>query len=100
MVDYEGDLPGILPPIIECMVALGSSLLEPLANSPPPKVKVYGTTSAVVWEKNSPLAGLEPTSRPGVYNPVELPTELRVLFPFPERESFELLTIDSEVLRL
>ena len=28
-----------------------------------------------------PLVGLEPTSRPGVYNPVELPTELRVLFP-------------------
>ena len=40
MVDYEGDLPGVLPPIIECMVALGSSLLEP------PKVKVYGTTLA------------------------------------------------------
>ena len=46
MVDYEGDLPGVLPPIIECMVALGSSLLEPLANSLPLKVKVYGTTSA------------------------------------------------------
>ena len=55
MVDYEGDLPGVLPPIIECMVALGSSLLEPLANSPPPKVKVYGTTSAA--------AGIEPTTR-------------------------------------
>ena len=79
-------LPGSLPPIIDCMVAPGSSLLEPMANSPPPKVKVYGTTSAVVWEKNSPLAGLEPTSRPGVYNPVELPTELRVLFPEGERE--------------
>ena len=33
MVDYEGDLPDVLPPIIECMVTLGSSLLEPLANS-------------------------------------------------------------------